>query len=112
MPLLRQQFCFSKPQANDNARTTTKGKKYMSEYKDFLTHFKGKMNSQQPEAAKEDIPRNEGVQKNIKATPLLQTSGNSQLHIPDAPEEQKAEENNTRFIKTRNNLRVHQLINS
>ena len=56
----------------------------MSEYKDFLTHFKGKMNSQQPEAAKESTPEEEGVQKNIKSTPLLQTSGSSQLHIQPA----------------------------
>lgn len=70
----------------------------MSEYKDFLTHFKGKMNSQ-TEEAKENAPE-EGVQKNIKATPLLQTSGNSQVHIPDAPEQEVITEDNTRFIKT------------
>lgn len=72
----------------------------MSEYKDFLTHFKGKMDSQQPEEKKENPPVEESVQKNIKATPLLQTSGNSQLHIPDAPEEEIIPESNTRFIKT------------
>jgi len=72
----------------------------MSEYKDFLAHFKGKMNSQQSEIAKEAVPEEESVQKNIKTTPLLQTSGNSQVHIPDAPEEEPVTENSTRFIKT------------
>ncbi len=72
----------------------------MSEYKDFLAHFKGQMNSQQSEIAKENVSEKESVQKNIKATPLLQTSGNSQLHIPDAPEEENISENSTRFIKS------------
>ena len=72
----------------------------MSEYKDFLAQFKGKMNSQQSESTKENVPEEESVQKNIKATPLLQTSGNSQVHIPDTPEEEVITENNTRFIKT------------
>lgn len=71
----------------------------MSEYKDFLNHFKGKMiNSQENDEPTAQKVSEEARQ--IKSVPVVHTSKNSQVHIPDSSSEEIFEADAPRFIKT------------